>query len=144
MGISTHAGESAWPRVLVVDDEPAVRESLQIMLESMGCEVSCAADGERAVSLFIQHSFDLVTVDYRMPGLDGAELVRLLSQEFGTGKRVLDAIPVRLPPILFVTAYPDEPAVREARLGEGVVGVVEKPCSLATLKTVVGLALRAS
>jgi CheY-like chemotaxis protein len=141
MVMSARAEEGARPSVLVVDDEPAVRESLQLMLESLGCEVTCAADGERAVSLFVRHSFDLVTIDYRMPGLDGAELLQLLSQEFGAGKRVLGSIPARLPPILLVTAYPDEPAVREARLGEGVVGVVEKPCSLATLKTVVGLAL---
>ncbi len=68
--------------VLVVDDEPAVRQVTQRILELHGYRVLVAADGDEALALFDQHraEIDLVLTDLMMPGMDGPALVRALRQ----------------------------------------------------------------
>lgn len=119
-------------RVLVVDDDEIARGAIVRTLDRMGCEVTSASNAQEAVSAFLAGKFDLITLDYRMPGLDGMALHKVLSQEFGGGKRLLaqqkvDGFVPRLPPIAVVTAYADEPDVIRAQFGESVVGVVQKP-----------------
>ena len=66
------------PRVLVVDDDRAVRDSLRRSLEFNGYEVVLAADGaEGLVAVGAQHP-DVVVVDVMMPRLDGIETTRAL------------------------------------------------------------------
>ncbi len=62
--------------VLVVDDEPASRESLADVLKEEGYELASAASGEEALGLLDQAEFDLVITDLRMPGIDGVTLLR--------------------------------------------------------------------
>lgn len=66
--------------VLVVDDEPAIRELLDIGLSLGGFRVQLASDGREALSLYKdnQKGFDLVLLDIRMPGLDGLETLAAL------------------------------------------------------------------
>lgn len=114
-------------RALVVDDDEAPREVITRLLESMGCEVTPAANAQEALSAFMTRAFDLVTLDYRMPGMDGMDFHKILSQEFGAGKRTTGIVPRKLPPIVIVTAYSEEPDVVYGQFGESVVGVVQKP-----------------
>jgi len=67
-------------RVLVVDDEPGVREILGEILEFGGHTVMRAADGEEAIDIFRREgdSIDCVLLDYSMPKLDGEEVFREL------------------------------------------------------------------
>ncbi len=97
------------------------------MLEDIGCEVTSSADAEKAVSLYVSGSFDLITLDHRMPGLSGPELHRVLSQEFGAGKRTMGFAVRSLPPVIIVTAHAEDPEVERWRCGESIVGVVQKP-----------------
>lgn len=124
-------------RVLVVDDDPSVREVLSRMLLQIGCEVTTASNGREAVNIFLMERFDLITLDYKMPGMDGIELHKILSQEFGAGKRTTGPAPKKLPPVLLITGYPDEPALLRAQFGEGVVGVLKKPVLFEELKRIV-------
>ncbi len=63
-------------RVLVVDDEQIVRESLKDWLEDVGFDVESAASGEEALERLDQDPFDLLLVDIKMPGMDGVEVLR--------------------------------------------------------------------
>ncbi len=66
------------PRVLVVDDDKAVRESLRRSLEFNGYEVSLAGDGAEALAAIAATSPDVVVMDVMMPRLDGLEATRAL------------------------------------------------------------------
>jgi CheY-like chemotaxis protein len=65
-------------RVLVVDDEPAVRDVLARILRRAGHEVTVAASGEQALELFIPGQYDLLFTDLGMPGMGGAALLSRL------------------------------------------------------------------
>jgi heterodisulfide reductase subunit A len=63
-------------RVLVVDDERIVRDSLKDWLEDVGFGVDTAASGEEALDRLEHDPFDLLLVDIKMPGMDGVEVLR--------------------------------------------------------------------
>lgn len=87
-------------RVLVVDDDAAVRDSLRRSLAFEGYEVSTAADGAEALELLATPGTDVVVLDIQMPGVDGLEACRrlrargddvpvlMLTARDGTGDRV--------------------------------------------------------
>jgi signal transduction histidine kinase/ActR/RegA family two-component response regulator len=68
------------PRILVVDDEPSVRELLGDILEGEGYEVSLASNGTEALELFDAHAFGAVFTDLGMPGMSGWELARAIRE----------------------------------------------------------------
>jgi two-component system, cell cycle sensor histidine kinase and response regulator CckA len=76
----TKTGATPSETILVVEDEPAVRQLVAAALERAGYRVFEARDGETALSLFNENeaAIDLLVTDLRMPQMDGAELVRLL------------------------------------------------------------------
>jgi DNA-binding NtrC family response regulator len=61
--------------VLIVDDEAAIRESLQTLLELEGYQVECAPTGEAGIARLGERSFDLVLLDLALPGRDGMDLL---------------------------------------------------------------------
>jgi len=61
--------------ILVVDDEPILREDLRAFLQASGHRVRAAADGRRALALLEEEEAELVITDLRMPGVDGLELL---------------------------------------------------------------------
>ena len=62
-------------KILVVDDEPIIRETLAEMLTAEGREVATAASGEQALALLQQQTFDLMLLDLIMPGLGGLQVM---------------------------------------------------------------------
>ena len=87
--------------ILVVDDDPDLREFLQLMLTSMGFEVTSAANGQDALEVMEGRCPDLILLDMKMPVMNGWEFCRALE---GRDAR---------PPIVVLTAAPD-PAARAA------------------------------
>ena len=80
-------------RILVVDDEPDIRQLLRILLENRSYQVAEASSGEEAVRrLRTDPAYDLVVMDIMMPGMDGVEACRSI-RSFSTA------------PILFLSAY---------------------------------------
>jgi len=68
------------PRVLVVDDEPAIRRFLRVALTSQAYEVLEAVSGQEALSGAIAHKPDIIILDLGLPDIDGVEVTRLLRQ----------------------------------------------------------------
>ena len=62
-------------RVLIVDDEPGLRQSLGLLLTDAGFEVVAESDGRRALERASQEPFDLIFSDVVMPGKDGLQLL---------------------------------------------------------------------
>lgn len=83
-------------RILIAEDDPAIRVGLAATLESEGYDVTAAADGAQALRLFPQAKYDLVILDVMMPKVSGYDVCRELR---AGGGRV---------PILFVTAKGEE------------------------------------
>jgi two-component system response regulator MprA len=107
-------------RVLVVDDEPAVREVLARILKVEGFEVVLASDGRAAVRAQATARADAVLLDVLMPGLDGLEVCRRLRD---TGDRT---------PVLMLTAR-DAVGDRVAGLEAGADDYLPKPFALEEL-----------
>jgi DNA-binding response OmpR family regulator len=63
-------------RVLVIDDEAAIRETLQLLLEEDGYEVMNAQDGEEGLSMLDSQVVDLVLLDFQLPDRNGLEILQ--------------------------------------------------------------------
>ncbi len=107
-------------RVLVVDDEPSVREALERVLRLDGFEVELAEDGVQAVRRMAAQAPDAVVLDVLMPRLDGLEVCRRLRD---TGDRT---------PVLMLTAR-DAVGDRVAGLEAGADDYLVKPFALEEL-----------
>ncbi|MEN3311121.1 MAG: two-component system, OmpR family, response regulator MprA [Actinomycetota bacterium] len=119
-------------KILVVDDERAVRESLRRALELEGYDIELAADGQEALRLLEANSEpqpDAVILDVLMPAVDGLEVCRRLRRN---GNRV---------PVLMLTAR-DEIENRVAGLDAGADDYVTKPFALEELVARVRALLR--
>jgi DNA-binding response OmpR family regulator len=76
-------------RILVVDDDPAIRQLLTDVLEMEGYEISTAADGLAAVHALQTTSPDFVVLDVMMPGLDGFGVLKAIRSQGGEPMPVL-------------------------------------------------------
>jgi two-component system, OmpR family, response regulator MprA len=115
--------------VLVVDDDPAVRDALTRALGLEGHAVTLAADGQDALDQLAEARFDLVLLDVGLPNVDGLEVSRRL-------RRTGDATP-----ILMLTAR-DTVNERVAGLDAGADDYLVKPFALAELRARVRALLR--
>jgi CheY-like chemotaxis protein len=76
-------------RILAVDDEPIIGESIAVTLEAPHRKISVAANGREALAMLTKQKFDVVITDHRMPDAGGLELVRKLRQRNYKGKIVV-------------------------------------------------------
>ncbi|HSF01804.1 MAG TPA: response regulator, partial [Solirubrobacterales bacterium] len=67
-------------RILIVDDDDALRESLELVLAAEGYAVRSVASGAAALAAVEQSPYDVVLCDLRMPGMDGMELLPQLAR----------------------------------------------------------------
>jgi DNA-binding response OmpR family regulator len=107
--------ESPVAKILVVDDEPNIREVVSLYLRRDGHSVSTAADGEEALRLYRQAEPDLVVLDLMLPKVSGIEVCRRIQSD----KRV---------PVIMLTAKGEEED-RIIGLGIGADDYVVKPFS---------------
>ena len=70
-------------KILVVDDEPQIRRSLQVSLEEKGYSVLLADNAEKAMLLLNDHPPDVIVLDLLMPGMDGIELTQHIRKQIG-------------------------------------------------------------
>jgi DNA-binding response OmpR family regulator len=114
--------------ILVVDDEPTLRETLAEALDADGFRVVTAADGREALLRFREQRPDLVVLDLMLPELSGVEVCRILRQESGV-------------PILMLTAKSSE-IDKVLGLELGADDYVTKPFSLRELTARIRALLR--
>ncbi len=105
--------------VLVVDDEPGIRDSLSGVLEDDGYAVRAVATGEEALGQLEARSYPVVLLDIWLPGLDGLEVL----------ERLRHLEPVRRPEVIVISGHGNvETAVRATKLG--AFDFIEKPLSI--------------
>jgi DNA-binding NtrC family response regulator len=122
----------AGQRIMVVDDDPGIRRTLQILLSKAGFEVIQAKDGSEAIRLWRDHGGDLVITDLHMPEKDGFQtIIELLSHT---------------PGIRIIAMSGGGQTKRLDLLGNmallGSVHTIEKPFTLAEMMAVVSQALK--
>ncbi len=116
--------------VLIIDDEPDIRELLGITLKRMNIDSYCAEDLAVARTLLSQHKFDLCLTDMKLPDGDGVEFVDEMQMNFPQI------------PIAVITAHGSMDSAIQA-LKYGAFDFLTKPIDLNTLRTVVQSALKA-
>ena len=118
------------PRVLIVDDELSVRESLRLILKDYA-EVTLAASGDAAVAMATTQTFDVILLDILMPGMDGLEILELIRAHS------------RAPQVIMLTATKTvKTAVRAMKLG--AFDYVTKPFDVDELLVLVERAAQAA
>lgn len=119
------------PVALVVDDEPDIRELLEITLSRMDIKAICAEDIGSAKALLKKHQFDLCLTDMRLPDGDGLDLVEFIQS---SGMRL---------PCAVITAHGSMDTAVKA-MKKGAFDFLSKPVDLATLRQLVNNALQIS
>jgi AmiR/NasT family two-component response regulator len=115
-------------RVVIADDESLVRVDLREALAELGyLVVGEAGDGQSAVNMARELGPDVVVMDIKMPGMDGIEAARILTQE-------------RIAPVVLLTAYSQKDLIERAKEA-GVVGYLVKPFRETDLAPAIELAL---
>ncbi len=100
--------------ILVIDDEEIIRALFKETLEEAGHRVIAAGNGAEGLKMVKQQDFDLVFLDLKMPGMDGAEIFRQI-------KTIKPTLPVTI-----ITGYPDSEMMARA-LAQGPFGIMTKP-----------------
>ena len=104
--------------ILVIEDDPAYRDNMELILRMEGCRVMTAADGVGALALLQENSPDLILCDIMMPGMDGRTLFERLKQERQTAEI----------PFIFVTALGGRENIRSG-MSSGADDYLTKPFS---------------
>ena len=114
-------------RILIIDDEPAIRTTLSGILEDEGHKATACESGEEGIAQFARDEFDLVLLDLWLPGIDGLAVLERLR----TGGA---------PPVIVISGHGSvDSAVRATRLG--AYDFLEKPLSLERVLLTVNHAL---
>ena len=111
-------------RILAVDDEAVISESIAYNLDAPHRKISVASNGREALTMADRHKFDLIITDHRMPEAGGLELVKKLRKQESKGK------------IVVLSGYlsPENIGVyEELEIDE----VISKPCVMEELREVV-------
>jgi DNA-binding NtrC family response regulator len=115
-------------KVLLVEDETIVRESLRDWLIEDGYDVECVDTGEEALARIKQEDFGVVVLDLRLPGVDGLQVFEQAKELKPETKGVI------------ITAYPSKETLDEARK-LGLVDYLVKPFKISDLEKLIGAAL---
>ena len=113
----------ARPRILVVEDDDGVAETLRSVLQDDGYELERAADGRQAVDFVHRQPFDLLLLDLEMPGMDGLDVCRTVR-----GVEELSALPI------LVLTVRNDPSDIVKGFESGVTDYMVKPFSEAQLR----------
>ena len=125
MGLLTVSKEARNLRILIVDDQKAMRMLVRSTLAALGCIniVECR-DGKEAIAHLAHHQVDLIISDLTMPNTDGFGLLRAVRAQESTAKT----------PFIMITSHSDLAMVKDA-VALGVNNYILKPFNMATVKS---------
>jgi two-component system response regulator RegX3 len=115
------------PRILLIDDDPSVRDVLLHLLASFGYDCQTAADGPSGLARFDEGGWDLILIDVVMPAMSGWGVVETIRRRAPTL------------PIVLITGMNEPAVMRRAR--DWRLPVIVKPFRSDTVREVVGTAL---
>jgi DNA-binding NtrC family response regulator len=101
-------------KILIIDDDEWIRDSLRIFFEAEGCHVVVLETAEEGLAELKFQAYDLIIVDYKLPGLDGIEFLKRTYDEQSDAMKVL------------ITAYRTDSVISEARKLK-IQGFIQKP-----------------
>jgi DNA-binding response OmpR family regulator len=130
MALSAARGASRKPRVLIVDDDPLIRDLVRAVLEDASYDLDEASSGEEALRVASRRPPDVVLLDVMMPGLNGFEVAEQMKRDAKTS----DAV------VIMLTAK-DAPEDRRRGLDAGADVYFTKPFSPLELLTTISGAL---
>ncbi len=110
-------------RVLVVEDEPVLRDTLSVLITMEGCETRSASDAASALALLQEWTPDLILLDFGLPGMSGEEFLAAYHQRSGTHA-----------PVILLTGKPLS-SVQAAAMG--AAGILAKPFTIPDLLDVI-------
>ncbi|NQU18761.1 response regulator [bacterium] len=119
-------------KILIVDDEPDILESLSRILERAGYDIVATSDGKEVLDLAIKHNPDLIILDIVLPNISGPQIATKIS-EFQHLKNI---------PIIFITGILSQ---EEEERMDGVVGnriVISKPCDPKALLKIINYKIK--
>lgn len=117
-------------KTLLVDDDELIRDSLNIAFANKGCFMRTTETAEDGLRALEEESFDIIISDFKLPGIDGLEFLRLAAASYPNTVRIL------------ITAYGDTHVASEAT-AVGVHDFIEKPFSVKRLAEALALSIGA-
>ncbi len=120
----TETAQSETKTLLIVDDEPSMRESLRDWFSALGYKVDISGDAEDALKLIRENDYGMLILDLRLPGKNGIEL-------FMEAKKFRQDIQG-----IIITAYPSVDTAKKA-IREGIIEYLPKPLALSELEELI-------
>jgi DNA-binding NtrC family response regulator len=108
-------------KILLVDDDEWIRDSLTLYFDTEGCQMIAVETAEEGIELLKQQDYDIILLDYKLPGIDGLTFSRKI-QEIRP-----DAIKI------LITAYKNKKVVSEA-MNVGIQDLIDKPFTIKTIE----------
>ena len=107
-------------RILVIDDEQMIIDSIKTVFEDIGCEVTGCSDPHAGEQEALANDYDLIVVDLRMPERDGAAVTAAICEARPEAR------------VLINTGYPNDPLAKQA-LDAGATTILRKPFEIAKI-----------
>ena len=119
--ISSHKGKSMdlfnelkKLKILLIDDDELIRDSLALFFETEGCHLTTLATAEEGLKAFRLQDYDIIIADYRLPGMDGLDFLKRIQNLNSRAIKIL------------ITAYGSKEIIAEANK-LGIQDFIEKP-----------------
>ena len=108
-------------KILLVDDDEWIRDSLSIFFEAEGCRIVSVETAEEGLEALRSQEYDIIITDYKLPGMDGIEFLKQIKTSQQNAKKIM------------ITAYKSEALIREAKKA-GVQHLIAKPFTSDTIE----------
>jgi DNA-binding NtrC family response regulator len=108
-------------KIMLIDDDEWIRDSLGLYFEDEGCQLLALETAEEGIEALKGQNYDIIMVDYRLPGMDGLEFLKRIQKTQPNALKVL------------ITAYKSKGVVAAA-LKIGIQDFIEKPFTTKTIE----------
>ena len=108
-------------KMLLIDDDEWIRDSLSIYFESRGCNLKVLETAEEGIEALKKQDYDIIVTDYRLPGMDGLEFLKQIQDSHPQAMKIL------------ITAYRSEDIVSKA-IRVGIHDFIDKPFTAKTIE----------
>ena len=108
-------------KILLVEDDEWIRDSLTLYFDTEGCQIVAVETAEEGLELLKQQDYDIILLDYKLPGMDGLTFSRKIQKIRPNAIKIL------------ITAYKNKKVVSEA-VNVGIQDLIDKPFTIKTIE----------